>query len=199
MRNVVVMAVTIAVIVTAMLGCSEKTPQGSTPPVTAPKADGPAAKENLRAAKVKELENRAAQSDAEAQLSLAKLLLDGNDTPPNYGRAKELLLSASSKELPEAVFGLWILRAWNLTDDNALPDSKALKARAIATGDPFVIQFLFYPDMLSPIAPPDSLINAASTGYPLANAKLAEYYGLMGWHASRCKHLCWELMSCPVL
>jgi TPR repeat protein len=189
MRNVVVMAVTIAVIVTAMLGCSEKTPQGSAPPVTAPKADGPAVKENLRAAKLKEFESRAAQSDAEAQLSLAKLLLDGSDTPPNYRRAKELLFSASSKELPEAVLGLWILRSWNLTDDNALPDSNALKTRAIATGDPFVIQFLFSPNILAPIAPPDSLIKAASTGYPLANAKLALYYGLMGWHANQCKHL----------
>ena len=64
-------------------------------PATSTASNAAALKLNARAETIKTREAKAAKSDANAALALAKLLLDGSENPPNYKRARALLLSAS--------------------------------------------------------------------------------------------------------
>src|ERR1035437_8159792 len=98
MRNLI-LAVTALIFAPMIVGCSEKTSETSAPVATSSTSNSTAAKLDTRAATIKNLEARAAQSDPGAQLSLAKVLLDGSETPPNYERAKGLLVSAAKKGL----------------------------------------------------------------------------------------------------
>jgi len=160
---------------------SEKSPAASS------SSNAAALKLNARAETIKTLEGKAAKSDASAQLALAKLLLDGTDTPPNYMRARGLLLSAS-KQLPEAIVGLEVLQSRTVSNDKSLPDAKTLSAQALATQDAFAIEYLNY---WSPISsdPPDWVTTLASSGNAWGEAKMASYYGWMSGQADRCQGL----------
>lgn len=186
MRNLI-LAVTALIFAPMIVGCSEKTPETSAPVATSSTSNSTAAKLDTRAATIKNLEARAAQSDPGAQLSLAKVLLDGSETPPNYERAKGLLVSAAKKGLPEATLGLYLLRAWKAINDDSLPDANTLRAQALVTGDPFVTLILFVPSFSTPLDPPELVVKLAGTGYPLANAKMAKYYGQLAWYADSCR------------
>lgn len=188
MRNLV-LAVTALISAPMIFGCSEKPSAMSTPVATSSTSNSAAATSDARAAMIKSLEARAAKSDADAQLSLAKILLDGSENPPNYERAKELLVSASEKGLPEAIWGLYLLRSRKVINDDRLPKAETLREQALATGDPLVTLLLFSPVSVlfgSP-DPPELVLKLANSGYPLANAKMAIYYGQMAWHADGCR------------
>ena len=141
---------------------------------------------NARAEAIKALEVRAAKSDPTAQLALAKLLLDGTDTPPNYKRARGLLLSAS-KQLPEAIVGLEVLQSWGFIKDKSLPNAETLSAQALATQDVFAIEYLSTWSTFKEPDPPDWVIKLASSGNPYGEAKLASYYGRMSQVADECQ------------
>ena len=128
MRNLV-LAVMALIFAPMIVGCSEKTPETSAPVATSSTSKSAAAKLDARAAMIKSLEVRAAKFDTDAQLSLAKALLDGSEMPPDYERAKGLLVSASDKGLPEAILGLYLLRAWKAINDDSLPDANTLRAQ----------------------------------------------------------------------
>lgn len=106
-----------------LVGCSDQTASTSSV-TTLNNATLAPAKESTRAARLKNLETRAAQSDTAAQLELAKALLDGTETPPDYERAKGLLFSASEKEIPEATLGLYLLKVWGVVIDDKLPTER---------------------------------------------------------------------------
>lgn len=188
MRNLV-LAITALIVALMIVGCSEKTPETSAPPTTSSKSNNAAAKSNARAEMVKSLEARAAKSDAEAQLSLAKTLLDGSEIPPNYERAKGELVSASEKGIPEAALGLYLLRAWKAIDDDRLPDANTLRAQALATHDPFVTLFIYRPLPSDSSDPLELVVKLADSGNPLAKAKMAKYYGQMALSADICRKL----------
>lgn len=139
----------LAVLLLPLAGCGEKAAGGKTEAA----ASSAAAKPDARADMIKNLEARAAQSDADAQLSLAKTLLDGSVTPPDYERAKNLFVSASQKGLPEAMLGLYILRSRKVINNDSLPKAEILQEQALATHDPFVALFLFSPVTI--VVPPE--------------------------------------------
>jgi TPR repeat protein len=155
-------------------------------PATVASSNAAAAKLNARAETIKALELRVAQADPNAQLALAKLLLDGTETPPNYKRARALLVSAS-KQLPEATVGLVVLQRKEWLRDNTLPDADTLKTQALATQDAFAIEFLLGDVLYGDQNPPPPITNLANGGSPLANAKLAYFYSEMAERAANCK------------
>lgn len=180
----------IALIFTPMIvGCSEKPP--ATPPTaaTSSTSNGTSSKSDARAAAIRDLEGRAAKSDSEAQLLLAKTLLDGSDQTPNYERAKGLLLSASQNGLAEATYGLYLLRAWKVINDDGLPDANALKAQALATQDPFVTLFTYRTSLTDPVKPPELVVKFAGSGNPMANARMAQYYSSVALAADNCRKM----------
>lgn len=188
MQNLFV-AVTTLISASFLFGCSEKPSATSPPAATSSISNSAAAKSDARAATIKDLEARAAKSDPDAQLSLAKVLLDGSETPPNYERAKELLVSASEKGLPEAMWGLYWLRAWNVINDDRLPDASTLRAKALATQDPFLTLLTYLPSYFDPVEPPELVVKLATSGNPMAIAKMAKYYGQMAWGTDSCRKL----------
>ncbi len=140
-----------------------------------------------RAETIKTLEAKAAKSDANAELALAKLLLDGTDTPPDYKRARGLLFSAS-KQLPEAIVGLSILQGYRFLSDKTLPDADALKSQALASQDVFAAEFLEdWTGAELDRDPPASILKMASSGNPWSEGKLAYYYGNMSFRAEICR------------
>ena len=173
-----------AVLLLTLAGCGEKA-TGNKPETVAPSV---ATKSDARADMIKSLEARVAQSDADAQLLLAKTLLDGSVTPPDYERAKGLLVSASEKGLPEAILGLYLLRVQKAINDDRLPKAETLRDQALATHDPFVTLFLFHP-YLNPVGPPDLVVKLADSGHPLANAKMASYYGDIASGVGYCRRM----------
>jgi TPR repeat protein len=186
MNNSSWFAIAISTLVaTTLIGCSEKAPSLPTPEKNTPQSNASDSKSDARAALIKSLEARAAQSDGDAQLSLAKVLLDGSETPPNYERAKGLLISASEKKLPEASMGLYLLRKTKVINDEQLPSAEILRETALATSDPFVISFLFSV-YSSSTTPSKSLLELADSGSPLASAGLAKYYGVMAFDSYTC-------------
>lgn len=179
----------LVVLLLTLAGCGEKA-TGNKTEAAAPSA---AAKSDTRAAMIKSLEARAAQSDADAQLSLAKTLLDGSVTPPDYERAKGLLVGASEKGLPEATLGLYLLRAQKAINDDRLSKAKTLREQALATGDTFITVFLFDPawmfltNSFDLPEQPEQVLKLADSGYPLANAKMAIYYGVIASTVASCR------------
>lgn len=188
MRSLV-FAVNVLILAHSIVGCSERTPESSVPSATSPKSDDAVVKSRARTERIKSLEARVAESDADAQLALAKTLLDGNEASPDYERAKELLLGASAKGIPEAHLGLYLLRVRNVINDDRLPDASALRAQALATNDPFVTLFLYRPFFMDSSSPPELVVKLAGTGNPLANAKMAMYYGQMAFSADNCRKM----------
>jgi S1-C subfamily serine protease len=181
-------AVAISTLVaTTLIGCSEKAPSLPTSEKSTPQSNAADSKSDARAALIKSLEARADQSDGDAQLSLAKVLLDGSETPPNYERAKELLISASEKKLPEASMGLYLLRKTKVINDEQLPSAEILRETALATSDPFVTSFIF--SVYSSSVPSKQLLELADSGLPLASAALAKDYGRMAYDSSACSFL----------
>lgn len=158
-----------------LIGCSDQTASTSSVTKTPINANSAPTKEPVRVALLKDLETRAAQSDTAAQLELAKAILDGTETPPNYERAKGLFFSASEKGIPEATLGLYFLKMWGVIADDKLPTEKQLKEQAIASDDPFVNLLLFHPSVLVAKEPPAIVVKLAEAGYPLANARMASY------------------------
>ena len=154
-------------------------------PARTSSSNGVVAQMEVRAKIMKALEARVAKSDPDAQLSLAKLLLDGTETPPDYKRARGLLASAS-KRLPEAIVGLEVLQSWGFMIDKTMPDAATLKAKALATQDAFAVEFF---NRWTPFftAPPDWVLKLASSGDAWGEAKLAAYYGSMSDAAALCR------------
>lgn len=151
----------------------------------APAVAGPS---DVRSEEIKSLEVRAASSDANAQLALAKLLLDGTETQPNYERAKGLLVSAS-KVLPEALIGLVLLRVSGVINDDTLPAPEILLAKAKASEDAFVSGYFRSWYFNRDPDPPESMTAQANSGNPQAQARLASGYADISSTAANCRRL----------
>ena len=156
-------------VATTLIGCSEKVPS-----LPAPEKSTPESKSDARAALIKSLETRAAQSDGDAQLSLAKVLLDGTDVKPDFAKVKELLEKSAAKGLPEASLGLVLLKRSKVLPDEQLPSVEILREKASATNDAFVTTFLS-PSL--PDVPSKVVLGLAKKEYPLAMARVLEHLG----------------------